>query len=373
MPATGGRPELGMLPAWGASYLLSMDKRARTVTMGNGDLAGSWSMHYRDQKTGRPISLLDYPYMTVFGSAGDTKNPATGQYEAFPVCATSTACKSPYTADSAHQAAVAYLPYLVTGDYYYLEELQFWSMWNQFLSNPAYRQYAKGLLQQEQVRAQGWSLRTLAEAAYITPDNDRLKSHFVQILNNNLDWYNATYTNNAAANKLGFIATNSAIVYDNGTGVAPWQDDFFTAAVGHASELGFTKATPLLQWKAKFAASRMNDMCWISGGIYSLKVRDSSTGAMYTTIGQAWKSSLASTITSLQCASSAMATAFGLKTGEMTGYSSSVEGYPSNMQPALAYASDVLGTYGKTAWTTFSNRTVKPDYRTSPQFAIVPR
>jgi hypothetical protein len=374
MPATGGRPEIGMLPSWSASYLLSMDKRARTVTMGNGDLAGSWSAHYRDKQTGRPISLLDYPYMTIYGNFGDTKNPATGKYEAFPACATTTACQTPYAHDAAHQAAFAYLPYLVTGDYYYLEELQFWSMWNQFSSNPGYRQNSKGLLQQEQVRAQGWSLRTLAEAAYITPDNDRLKSHFVQILNSNLDWYNTNYTNNASANKLG-VLTNAAILYNSSRGVAPWQDDFFTAAVGHAYELGFDKAAALLKWKSQFTVSRMTGtgMCWISGGIYSLNVRDSSTGALYTSIGQAYNASLASTITSLQCGSSAMATALGLKVGEMSGYASSTEGYPSNLQPALSYAPAVLGAAGTSAWTVFNNRSVKPDYRTGPQFAIVPR
>jgi hypothetical protein len=57
----------------------------------------------------------------------------------------------------------------------------------------------------------------------------------------------------------------------------------------------------------------------------------------------------------------------------MTGYSAVTSGYPSNMQPALAAAADAYGAAGKTAWTLFMSRTVKPDYRTAPQFAIVPR
>ncbi len=31
---------------------------------------------------------------------------------------------------------MAYLPYLVTGDYFYLEELQFWASWNVFALEP---------------------------------------------------------------------------------------------------------------------------------------------------------------------------------------------------------------------------------------------
>ena len=375
MPATGGRDDIGMLPSWAADYLLTMDERARTVTMGTADLAGSWSSHYRDKQTGQPISLLDYPYMTIYGNASDTRNPATGKLEAFPACPSKTACTTPYTHDSAHQAAFAYLPYLVTGDYYYLEELQFWAMWNQFSSNPYYRQYSKGLLQQEQVRAQAWSLRTLAEAAYITPDNDRLKSHFVQILNNNLDWYNATYTNNASANKLGIIVNGYALGYNHGRGMAPWMDDFFTSAVGHTAELGFDKAVPLLQWKAQFPVARMTapGACWIDGAIYALNVRDSSTTPFYTTMAQAYEASHTSTFNALQCASSAMAAALNLKVGEMTGYAGATAGYPANMQPALAYAADWEGAAGKAAWTVFSNRNVKPDYSTAPQFDIVPR
>jgi hypothetical protein len=375
MPQTGGREDIGMLPAWAATYLLSMDKRAAQATMGTANLAGTWSSHYRDKNTGRPISLLDYPYMTISGNPGDTVNPVTKQAEMFPVCATSTGCASPFTHDSAHQPALAYLPYLVTGDYYYLEELQFWAMWNVFASNPGYRDDIKGLLKPEQVRAQAWSLRTLAEAAYITPDSDRLKSHFNQILTNNLDWYNANYTNNTAANKLGFIANGYAVIYNNDRGVAPWQDDFFTSAISHVAELGFTKAAPLLLWKAKFPVDRMTapGVCWIDGSIYSLNVRDSATSAYYTTMADAYKGSHTADFLNLACNSTAMATALNLKVGEMTGYSDATSGYPSNMQPALAAAADVMGTAGQAAWTLFMSRSVKPDYRTAPQWAIVPR
>jgi hypothetical protein len=375
MPQTGGREDIGMLPSWAATYLLSMDKRAAQATLGTATLAGSWSAHYRDKNTGRPVSLLDYPYMTTLGHLGDTYNPATKKTEAFPTCATTTACNTPYTHDTSHQPAFAYLPYLVTGDYYYLEELQFWAMYDVFSSNPGWRQNIKGLLSPDQVRGQAWSLRTLAEAAYITPDNDRLKSHFTQILSNNLDWYNATYPNNASANKLGIIVNGYSLVYNDSRGIAPWQDDFFTSAINHAAELGFEAATPMLLWKAKFPVDRMTapGVCWIDGSIYSLNIRDSATSPYYATFAEAYKASHTADFVNLACNSSEMATALRLKLGEMTGYSAEPSGYPSNMQPALAAAADVMGAAGKTAWNLFMSRSVKPDYRTAPQWAIVPR
>lgn len=376
MPQTGGRKDIGLLPSWGSMYLLSMDARTREMTLGTADLAGSWSIHYRDRNTGQPISLIDYPYMTTAGGKGDTKNPSTKQYEAFPVCASTTACKSPYSHDVAHQPSFAYLPYLVTGDHYYLEELQFWGMYDVFSSNPNYRENIKGLLKPGQVRGQAWGLRALAEAAYITPDADRLKAHFERILDSNLDWYNENYTNNAATNALGVITNGYSITYEGETALAPWMDDFFTSAVGHTAELGYKKAEALLKWKSKFAISRMTGAgaCYISGAMYNMKVRDTKTSPLYTSIAQVYTASAASApLQGLQCGGTDMATKLKMKVGEMTGYSSSATGYPSNMQPALAYAADAGGAEGKKAWSVFMSRTVKPDYSTEPQFSIVPR
>jgi hypothetical protein len=226
----------------------------------------------------------------------------------------------------------------------------------------------------DQVRAQAWALRTIAEAAYISPDKDSLKANFNNVVNNNLDWYNTTYTNNAAANKLGFIDSGFSIVYNNGTGIAPWQDDFFTAAVGHVAELGFAKASSLLAWKSQFPIGRMTAQgaCWIDGAIYTLQVRDTDSSPYYTTMGQAYAKSHSSDFDLLQCNSGAMASSLGLQVGEMTGWAYLPTGYPSNMQPALAYAAGT-GASGKAAWAVFANRYIKPDYRYAPQFDIVPR
>jgi hypothetical protein len=160
-----------------------------------------------------------------------------------------------------------------------------------------------------------------------------------------------------------------------GTGVAPWQDDFFTSAVGHVSELGFTKAKALLQWKAKFPIGRMTDpgYCWIAGATYSLRVRDTETSPFYNTLGQTYMATFPQSFTSLACAGAPMAANLGLQVGEMTGYSNENTGYPSNMQPALAYSADAGVTNGAKAWQVFMGRSVKPDYSDSPQFAIIPR
>jgi len=408
MPTTGGRPDIGPLPQWGAMYLLSMDRRAEKVALGTGDLAGSWPIHYRDRSTGRPVSLQDHPYMTLLGRASDAINPVTKTSDQFPACG-GNCSTSPfnYTPDSAHQPSLAYLPYLVTGDHYYLEELQFWANWNMLQANPYYRELDKGLLKWDQVRGQAWSLRTLGQAAYITPDNDVMKTYFVDRLNNNIAWYDKTYAV-ANPNQLGIIDGSGAdalapIQYPTPagqqTGIAPWQDDFFTWSIGHLYELGYTEALSVLKWKSKFPVLRMTDpgFCWIDASVYALAVRDSSSSPIYSTIRQAHLSTMRADDGSplvnstgaryldQPCNSQAQANWRTQKdkdagasrvpwvVGEMVGYADSSTGYPSNMQPALAVAATSGITNAKQAWMTFINRTVKPDYSKEPQFAVVPR
>jgi hypothetical protein len=374
MPTTGGRGDIGLLPSWAAMYVLSADARAKRVMLGTGDLAGSYSMHYRDKRTDRPVSLLDYPYMSVLPGQNHTYNPATGKYEAFPRCAAENACTSANTDDRAHQPSLAYLPYLLTGDYYYLEELQFWAMYDVFWSHPTYREFAKGLLKSDQLRAQAWALRTLAHAAWITPDSDSLKGHFLKLLDNNLEWYNANYTANPQANKLGVIVDN-ALGYENDTGLAPWQDDFFTSAVGHVADLGFAKARPLLAWKAKFPVERMvgAGTCWIEAAMYAMRVRDTTATPLYDSIERVYRANHTPEFLALPCAGPEMGAALKLTPGEMSGSSHSPMGQPSIMQPALAYAVGAAGDPGRAAWERFMARSVKPDYSKAPQFAIVPR
>jgi hypothetical protein len=374
MPTTGAHSDIGLLPSWTAIYLLSMDPQAALATFGTGDLAGSWPVHYRDKKTGRPVSLLDHPYMTLLGHPGDTVNPATGKQEKFPDCV-EHACDTEYTPDIPHQPSLAFVPYLLSGDYYYLEELQFWASWDAFSSNPGYRDNVKGLLKPEQVRGQAWALRTIGEAAYITPDADRLKPYFTSVVKHNLDWYNTEYTDNPAANKLGAIINGYAVVYNNGTGLAPWQDDFFTSSVGHLADLGFKDAGRLLVWKARFPVARMvaPGACWVDGAIYEMTVRPKDNAPLFASMAEAYKASHPADVLALPCGSAEMAMKFKLRPGSMNNLPDATMGYPSNMQPALAYAADVAGAPGKQAWKLFMARSVKPDYGNAPQFAIVPR
>jgi hypothetical protein len=352
MPNTGAQDGIGPLPRWSAAYLISMDDRARRNVLANGEAAGAYGIHYRDQLTGMPVSIDNWPYITVNGSQSDTYNPATQKYE-MPPAASDTLQK--LTADDAHQPSLAFLPYAITGDYFFLEELQYWATWNMVIANPGYRSYAKGLFDHTQTRAKAWSMRTLAQAAYITPDAHPLKAYFRSKLNNNIDWFTSQYVNGPMDNKIGYYYDNAYAPY----GFAPWQDNFLTYSMGYVQQLGFTNVKAFFDWKAKLTVSMFADpgYCWLQASAYSLQHSDAS-GVPYKTIGEIY----AANFPGGTCSGVAMA-----------GYPDSPTGYGANLQPALSAAVDNNEPNAATAWGKYQTRSPKQYYNDTPQFDVIPK
>ncbi|HCY63354.1 MAG TPA: hypothetical protein DHV59_11105 [Oxalobacteraceae bacterium] len=420
MPQTGGRPDIGPLPSWSAHYLLSMDRRAKQAMLATADGAATWPIHYRDEATDYPVRL-DNEINKNISTHGNLAH--LGPLPV-PRCATyaPALCKTMYhktpisnpaapmeemTPDVAHQPSMVYLPYLVTGEHFYLEELQFWAAWNPLETSPGSRGLEKGLMKWAQVRGQAWSLRTLGQVAYITPDAHPMKAYFTQQVGYNLDFYNQTYAV-GNPNQLGVYDGSGvgAFVSDSGQS-APWQDDFLTWSSGYLTELGFSAAKTFLNWKAKYPVGRMTapGYCWIDGAVYVLQIRPSSGMPVYTTFAEAYQetkknavsaqttarsdngdpsfnSTAGSSYLAQPCNSQAQAdwrttaddNGSGIwVTGQMTGFASSPSGFPANMQPALAVSVDSEIANADLAWQVFSGRAKKPNYSTEPQWAIVPR
>jgi hypothetical protein len=374
MPETGGRWDIGPLPHWQALYLLTMDPRAYEITLETADRGAGFSAHYRNPKTHLPVTLDDYPRFSTHGNLvghgpGQLPLPDARGY------------KDPLVPDAAHEPALDFVPYVITGDRFYLEELEFWAEWNLSGTDPVYRNFAQGLVKFDQVRAQAWSLRTLAQAAYITPDSSPLKKTFLRQLKANIDWYDSAYVKNPAANSLHIIPQNDA-PYDGGKAIAPWQDDFFTWSIGYIQDLGDVDASRLLRWKGAFAVGRMTapGFCWIAGSAYTLRVRSSEHSDFYRNLAQVYEASLPTLIkrraaeSKPKCASSEMAASFGLdRAEEMVAEPTSPDGYSAYMQPALAAAVDAGTPGAEKAWHLFESRAVKPDFSSYPDWSIVPR
>lgn len=410
---TGGRPDIALLPMWYAMAVISQDKRAKDMMLALADCAGHFNMHRRDTSEGPgksyPLSVVNFPRATEAGTQGDSKNTATGLYEKFPsftsISATSGSPKQ-QAVDTSHQAGFAYAPYLVTGDYFYLEELQFWAQWNMATLNPAltYRGAERGWISIGQVRSQGWCLRTLGEAAAFTPDEHPSKAGLVFNLQCNLSRFNELYTDNPDANKLGIISSGGAVIYDmkvggtivkgvesgytttTNTGIGVFQDDFVSQSAGHVAELGYPDAARFRDWKAKFVITRMigPGVCWINAASpYSMMVRPAEDAPFFETVAEAQRATLTPAMRDLPCNSPERLAQINLELprpandivpNQLLGYSYSTTGFPSNYQPALAMCVDAnVIPDSDLAWDLYDTSAVRQKYGTGPQFAIVPR
>jgi hypothetical protein len=177
---------------------------------------------------------------------------------------------SHWTVDTAHQGSFSYVPYLVTGDHFYLEEMHFWANHNMVSMNNAYRGAGKGLLSSHQVRGVAWALRNLCHAAALSPDGSAGQKYFEARLADNLENFSAflagklerkptpigTYTLGAThAYTRGWEAKIRERYYS----LPGWQHNFLTWSLAHVADQGYAAAAPmrdyLMSWTVGLASS----------------------------------------------------------------------------------------------------------------------
>lgn len=402
MSSTGAQPGIGPLPTWTSTYIIDPDIRAYRWMLADANAAGTYSFHFRDAATDQPLSIQAHPYVTVidWGDANSlaSQHPNTWGKDLLPNCAGCGTAHfrtgNPYIFNTSHHPSIGYVPYMVTGDFYYFEEMEYVASYLELWSNPNYRQFSQGLIRQgqPQTRGKAWTLRSVGDAAYLTPDSAPLKSEFMSDINNSIADFIQNTVNNPNASPLGAVADHFYYSLNGSAsnGIAPWQDDFFTWAVGHLMDQHFSGASRLLNWKARFQIGLMTDWmanasqgyCWLLASAYDIQILDSS-GAYIPTFSELYHANFPS-LYGLTCNSPSMISALGnlqgesWQAGEMVGYPDSPTGYPANLQIGLAMAAQSNNSNAHSAWNLFQNRSVQPTapqhgYNDNPTFAVLPR
>jgi len=404
MGNTGAQESIGPLPQWTSTYIIDPDYRSYNWMLADDDAIGAYSVHYRDQATGLPLSIVKHPYVTIadWGSANSiaSQYPTTWGKDLLPQCTSiSSSCGTafyntlnPDVFDNAHHPSIGVVSYLVTGSFYYLQEMEYTASYLELWANPAYRNYANGTIDKAegQTRGKAWTMRSIGDAAYFAPDADPMKAEFTADITNAIADFNQSYTNDST-NVLHIVPGNYPYSMNGGkyNGIAPWQDDFFTWAAGHLADEGWSGAGTLRDWASQFQIGMMTDWqnnptqgyCWLEASAYSPQVLDSS-GKMLLTLSSVYQANFP-TLAGLTCNSPAMVTAMGVlegqswQAGEMHGYPYSATGFPSNLQIGLAMAADTSLPNAQQAWQIFQGRSVQPSgsnsYNDYPNFAVLPR
>jgi hypothetical protein len=217
MAAGGGRQEIGAVNWWEASYLVGKTSNLRSTVLRNGDLSGAWSNHLA-KPDGTMIKLGDSGYDPTAwwwdGRAPAGNRPlaplnASGNFQGSReglTCDTDTGCAgvaSRYNEE--HVPAPMFVPYLLTGDRYYLDQAKFWATRAILASSPGWfetdpvnfpgwRRGRNGPTGNERIldfagmtREFAWPLRLVAFAAWMTPDADSDKSYLKTTVQNNLN------------------------------------------------------------------------------------------------------------------------------------------------------------------------------------------
>lgn len=355
----GAHAQIGLMPEWYASYVMSDgDIRAYNAVLANDSAGGSFSYHYRDENTGLPVSIDTYPNI----SEQDPGSLVLGTGN------------NPNRHDAEHQPLIGYLAYLLTGDYYYLEELQFLANWGMLWRTAPSRGYSAGIIGGQRSptgnREIAWAVRTQAAAGAITPsDAGPLKAYFSGKATNNLDVMSAEW-GLTSPNTLGIRLD---VGYSDAGYYAPWQMDFLVAVVNFAVDLGYSGANAVAlrntfnKWPTGRMGQNNSGYCPYYAALYNFGNDATDRGVIsngvYRTFAELYRFRFPAE-SAQPCPT----------TGVMrSGYGNidTVDYYANVMQPALAMAVD-SGVATQATWDKFVS--IAPaDYSLGGTWGIVPR
>lgn len=210
MATGGGRPEIGIYPAWTIQWLYSGDWRLAEIALRQSELSGAWPMHVREgdpartfdierqvsglgrilsiNQGGRPMAWIPRINWHEISNA-DKINPLK------PLISTE------WIPDIAHHPDHSSIQYLLTGDFFYLEQLLFLAAHTTMDNNAAGTKTtlgrgptgSEGALYFSEIRSQAWNLRTRLHTVDVTPDTMPEQIYFKKLTHNAIALWDGFY------------------------------------------------------------------------------------------------------------------------------------------------------------------------------------
>ena len=282
MPQTGGRPDIGFTTAPNTAWLISQDPRAAEVALMQAETASAIPWHAWDQANGSWLSTEYYGKLWTDprGGAGQPGDPQSGGLTRQPDAQTG------WVTDSAHQPDLSYVPFLLTGERWMLDNLQAQSAWAVLSTWPLQRGNDQDLLVRDsQVRSAAWSLRQIDAAAWVSPDNSPEQAYFREVSAANWSWLVSQIPAWTAlqGETHGWLPG----VYGGNGAIPPWQQDFFASTAIAAARHGSADAATFLDWQANFLIGRFTHaaqgFAMHDGAAYVIAAADPTSGRVFTT------------------------------------------------------------------------------------------
>lgn len=350
MASSGYQDPIGLLPQHDVLYLTGGTFSAYGAILRNGFSAGRWGIHYRDENTNRPLRFSQHPTRVISDSQGFKDNGSSSTNSRTPIATGG----NPPTWDVAHSPSVGYLAYLVSGWWYFMEEVLFAATAN-YLGNGdqgPLRSGSQGLVQTAvdawQTRSCAWDWRSKIQALTVVPDDDTaLRNELIACAEANIAHFHGRYVAQPN-NPFGLILPGETPYNGTLNEIAVWQQDFVTAAFGWAVSLDLPVSTSskanlaaFFQWKAKSVVMRLGSRSswWYVNAVpYTVKTGTMLTQASFTTGAGPWPASEAAFYaTTFATAPSWLGTLDGVLAAEYD-LGSWIKSLWGNLQPAIAYA-----------------------------------
>lgn len=341
MPSTGGRDDLGPVTTWAARYLLSQDPRAAEVMLANADASGSVPWHFRDEATGQPLTVDEHPYLWLDERGANWPDPLPDHVAVMRQ-------DTGWTTDISHEPALNYVPYLVTGSHYRLDELLSQASYDLAALYPTARGFGAGIMEVGTTRGTAWGLRDLADAAYVTPDDHPMKGYFDSKLTGSLDHLVEEYITDDAMHDAGAVKGWLPAMPGRAPGFGTaWQDDYLAYSLGTIAQRGWHQAGQMLGWQENYIAGRFingeDGFNPCLGTVYYIGLGDPDTGTPFDNWADVSRLTLARAVPDGEVP------AGGEPAGLLNAY---VGGYADNAKAALAsiitatHSPDAMEAYG---------------------------
>lgn len=220
MGAAGFQNQIGILPLWDAAYVASDgDRRAFKSVIVNAKALNHYPIIWAQSTTRNPIDVGDYSNWNLGGQgAGGATDYTTGVL----------------TWDVAHHGSGGYLAYLITGDYYYLQTMQYQSTMCWLVTSSGYGSGVNRRLIPVQTRGVAWAERTVGQFVAISP-SDSVSDDIGAVLDTTINYWTAVI-GQEGINQLGYFHDYSAnspnFAYGAGE-TSAWMQHFWMQTHGY--------------------------------------------------------------------------------------------------------------------------------------------
>ncbi|WP_158292022.1 beta strand repeat-containing protein [Paracraurococcus ruber] len=280
MGTAGSRPDIGIVTQANTVWLTTQDARAAAYAMGQAEAASAVPWNFYDRANGTWLNPTDYAklWMDVRGGVGRPGDPnATGPTQLGDSL-------TGWGPDRAHQPELSFVPYVLTGERWILDNLQAQAAFNLTSVWPTQRG-ADGMVvvNNQQVRSMAWGLREIENALWATPDDAPEKAWLQAASDANWKFLvsNIPAWTAQQGELYGYLPTTAS------PNIAPWQQDFFATTVIAAASRGNADAMTYLNWAKNFLIGRFEQadkgFSLNDGVAYRLLATNEATGLKYQT------------------------------------------------------------------------------------------